>query len=373
MLTSHYRCSGNYHLFLYQLGLKQLPLSTVKDSRFRHVRYGYLVGLTGDQIAYAVQAAQDEQGVVLFMGEQEVCKADILPDNYSCTDEKMYIGFNHTNHLKLLGSALAITPSPKDCSVTVMFELKHHYFNSLREFVTEISEDVILKLVPKKKDFEYPFKKNNNFEHCKVLCSPDQFKALEAIVFSPSNGPPVLIAGPFGTGKTHTLATAAHALFHEAQLTSQFLRILVCTHHKRSASNFLEIFKGLHQHFPLNRRIKPFLICRNSEKEITNWQVKQFCITTKKVLHYIQHHPNRGRTNFLFVATCMSCSQLNEGLIKGFFTHVMIDEGAQMREPEAVASLCLANRNTKIVITGDHLQVMYLVAVATLCLHMQHL
>ena len=34
-----------------------------------------------------------------------------------------------------------------------------------------------------------------------------------------------------------------------------------------------------------------------------------------------------------------------------------MDEGAQAREPEAVAPLCLATKNTKIVIAGDQFQV----------------
>ena len=39
------------------------------------------------------------------------------------------------------------------------------------------------------------------------------------------------------------------------------------------------------------------------------------------------------------------------------FTHILIDEGAQCREPEAIAPLCLADENSKIVVTGDRLQV----------------
>ena len=41
----------------------------------------------------------------------------------------------------------------------------------------------------------------------------------------------------------------------------------------------------------------------------------------------------------------------------GFFTHILMDEGAQAREPEAVAPLCLATKDTKIVIAGDSSQV----------------
>lgn len=334
-------------------------MSIIKwNSKYQHVRYGYLVGLNGDQIAYAVQAAQDMKGVVLLTTDlkEKICTADILPENYSHIDEKMYIGFDRDNHLKLLNSPLAISASPKDCQVSVRFELKHHYFNSLRKFVLTLPEAVIHRLMPHKTDFVKQFKCHQYLEICRNLCSPDQFMALESITFSPSSGPPVLIVGPFGTGKTHTLAIATHVLYHEAQLTNQSIRILVCTHHKRSTDNFLEIFKDCHKHFPLNRNVETFLI-RDYGSETTSWQVKQFCISSTQILYNISHHPNKGHTNFLLVTTCMSCSRLST--LKEFFTHIMIDEGAQMREPEIIAPLCLADKNTKIIITGDHNQVCF--------------
>ena len=44
---------------------------------------------------------------------------------------------------------------------------------------------------------------------------------------------------------------------------------------------------------------------------------------------------------------------------KGHFTHILLDEGAQSREPESIAPLCLADIDTKIIIVGDHKQVYY--------------
>ena len=41
----------------------------------------------------------------------------------------------------------------------------------------------------------------------------------------------------------------------------------------------------------------------------------------------------------------------------GFFTHILIDEAAQALEPEALIPLALAGPNTKVVFTGDHMQV----------------
>lgn len=337
--------------------MKQLPQFIEKNSRFRHVRYGYLRGLNGDEIAYAVQAAQAKGGVIIFHGKQEICRADILYDNYSHAEEIMYIGFDHENHTKLLSFSLNITSSPKECLATVKFELKHSYFNSLRKFVSEVGDDVVQKFLPLKQDFMCYSDKNRLYEQFVGMCSPDQFKALKAIAFSPVSGPPVLIEGPFGTGKTHTLAIGAHALFHEARLTSQVVRILVCSHHNQSPANFMEIFIRLRRHFPLNGMIKAILI---DEDNRTNYMPDRQCYTckSKEFLRYIQsqHFSRNVISNIIVVSTCMSSAHLSQDF-HGFFTHVMIDEGAQMREPEAIASLRLANRNTKIIITGDHLQV----------------
>ena len=41
----------------------------------------------------------------------------------------------------------------------------------------------------------------------------------------------------------------------------------------------------------------------------------------------------------------------------GFFTHILMDEAAQALEPEALIPLALAGPNTKVVFTGDHMQV----------------
>ena len=359
-----YRCDGEYTLYLHQVGLKQLPHSVSKDPKFQHVRFGFLDGLNGDKIAYAVQAAQSWKGVILYYKGFEICRADILSENYTQTDEKMYIGLDRRNDFNLQHSELHIPPSPTSCVVTVKFKLKYSYFNSLRKFLTNITEDVISKLIPKREDFDVDLRAlDQHFEHCKPLCSSDQFEALMAIAHAPSRGPPILIEGPFGTGKTHILAVAVHSLFHDGILTNRFSGILVCTHHKRSTDNFLEIFSTLIRHFSLSRNVEVFLV-RDYGTETTSRKVKKYCISSEKVIHHIQTHPNIKHTNFLLVTTCMSCSKLDT--LQGLFTHIMVDEGAQMREPEAIAPLCLADGNTKIVITGDHQQVC-IESTCTLC------
>lgn len=60
------------------------------------------------------------------------------------------------------------------------------------------------------------------------------------------------------------------------------------------------------------------------------------------------------------VITTLATSQhlLQLQLNHGFFTHILVDEAAQALEPEALTPLVLAGPNTKVVLTGDHMQVM---------------
>ncbi len=45
-------------------------------------------------------------------------------------------------------------------------------------------------------------------------------------------------------------------------------------------------------------------------------------------------------------------------LFTGYFSHILLDEAAQAIECEAIMPLALANEKTRIVLAGDHMQVM---------------
>ena len=63
----------------------------------------------------------------------------------------------------------------------------------------------------------------------------------------------------------------------------------------------------------------------------------------------------RHRVVITTLATSKHLLQLN--LNHGFFSHILVDEAAQALEPEALTPLVLAGPNTKVVFTGDHMQV----------------
>lgn len=324
-----------------------------RESDFRHVRYGY-IGLSGDQIAYAVQAAQDKEGVTLTYNGDTVCTADILAENYSHVEEKLYIGFDRDGVTKLNHSECPLTQGPSKLTVHISFKLKHSYFNNLQKSLDRLHSDIIQRLTPDVHSFIA--NQPNVRMHLQMvyrpyerLCSPDQLDALKAITLCPSGGPPVLIAGPFGTGKTHVLAVATHFLFN--QPAPPFVRILVCTQQRVSADNFLETFLSLQQR--LNIGYTDAFVVR--EYGYHNPKLKRYYKSVQGVQSHIRWAQHQKR--LLLITTCLTAPRLVSFLQRDFFTHILIDEGAQMREPEAVAPLCLAGHNTMVVIAGDHHQV----------------
>lgn len=71
---------------------------------------------------------------------------------------------------------------------------------------------------------------------------------------------------------------------------------------------------------------------------------EQFCLPTREQID--QHR--------IVLTTCMTSRDL--GLPPGYFTHILIDEAAQMLECEALVPLSLATLRTLIVLAGDHMQ-----------------
>ena len=353
VLCSTFRCNGHYILVLYQAGFKP-PWIKVQP---RQKRFGYLQGLDGDEIAYATQASE---AAFIILEQRIEIAADILSENFRHTDKNLYIAFNDSSE-KALRQALAVTNQPYEKSVEVQFELKHLYFDNLHRAIESLSPEVIAKLVPEPTDFKpdiaiqrIPFPKYPNLKLDDDLPA-DQFKALRVAAFTHCDAPPVLITGPFGAGKTRLLASATYFFLQEGKRNQQVTRVLVCAHHQASADTFLECYFGLmvtdddHPWRVNLTRLTSKSYHQRSDKYSQWYQtISEF---KKKVSYYAK------QKWLLIITTFLTSLNLREVFSSGFFTHILMDEGAQAREPEAVASFCLATKDTKIVIAGDPVQV----------------
>nr|CAD7592664.1 unnamed protein product [Timema genevievae] len=166
--------------------------------------------------------------------------------------------------------------------------------------------------------------------------------------------PPILIIGPFGTGKTYTLAQAIKQL-----LLQPDTRVLVCTHSNSAADLYIKDY--LHPYVEAGHsEARPLRIYYHKRWVATvNHLVQKYCLVdliggvkTFRVptLEDVLKH----RVIVVTLSISMYLSTL--GLPKGHFSHILLDEAAQAMECEAIMPLALANEDTRIVLAGDHMQ-----------------
>ena len=336
------RCDGKYTLCLLKAG--QTPEEVKIDVKPYHHRIGYIKEMGCDEVSYATQSARN---AVIEVGEYSV-QCDILQENMWHAEERLYVGFQKKVlpmlFPKLKDSFTLTEPLP------VHFRLKFSYFRSLKESIRSLKEEVISCILPSSASFIpteafdsatlAPFEK---------YCSSDQFEALSVVASAPASGPPVLIAGPFGTGKTRVLAIAAHCFFQESVSKKKRLAILVCTQQHTSADAYLAMYNEL----------------AIQEEELTIFRLvpkhtprkSKYTKTVDKFKEDMGRNSFRSLQRYLIITTCLTAKQIADILPSWFFTHIFLDEGAQMREPEAVAPLSMATPSTKLVIAGDRYQV----------------
>ncbi|KAK0154506.1 Helicase with zinc finger domain 2 [Merluccius polli] len=163
---------------------------------------------------------------------------------------------------------------------------------------------------------------------------------------------PLLIYGPFGTGKTFTLATAARELTRDPKN-----KVLICTYTNSSADLYVKdhfhsfIIKG-------NCGIKPIRIkSKHSSLRATDETTLKYCLLSKSRTYFLRPTKNELDSHKIVITTSMTAKRFHDlNLPKGYFTHILIDEASQMLECEALIPLGLAGPSTRVVLAGDHMQ-----------------
>lgn len=166
--------------------------------------------------------------------------------------------------------------------------------------------------------------------------------------------PPILIIGPFGTGKTYTLAQAIKQLLIQSDT-----KILICTHSNSAADLYIKDY--LHPYVEAgHEEARPLRVYYHKRWVATvNQTVQKYCLIELNggvknfrvpTLEDIMKH------RIVVVTLSISMYLSTMGLPKGHFTHILLDEAAQAMECEAIMPLALADQNTRIVLAGDHMQ-----------------
>ena len=236
--------------------------------------------------------------------------------------------------------------NPLPRKIYAHFEINHKYFYRLHKAIDSLSPAVVDKLLPKEspRGVSDPKQYQRAIKHF-TLDEEYQMSALKGMISSNPNLP-YLVLGPFGTGKTHVLAAAVSVLFR-----NHHNHILVCTHQNQCADS---IYRSLQE------------LSGNVAKHAIR------LVPTMEAARQVRIHDG----GCIILMRDVSASILNENAVvvttfqtalnlKGLespgnsleFTHILIDEGAQSREPEAIGALAIATKYTKIVIVGDNKQV----------------
>ena len=328
------------------------------------MRYGYFSNLSADQIAYATQSSEGAF-IVSRDGKYKV-EIEILRENYEHCDEKMYIALKDDDKTNFFLGRISGLFSIKNQifvkNLATKFEVKHYYFRGLREAVAMIKPEIIARILPSIQDFLYfPVISDRDLDRLllRIPCGlgidqDEQRKALSTILSSDSKSPPVIVNGSFGTGKTRLLAITTRCLVEQGRRRNKPVRVLICAHHQSSVDHYIEQYFGpmtKHEHHPwrvkLIRLTSKWYYNRNSQFQ---WYYKK----RDKYVHLYQHI---SPDYFVVVTTFSTARSLSSIHDAGFFTHILLDEGSQTREPENIAPLCLAAPDTKIVLAGDSCQV----------------
>ncbi|XP_019859428.1 PREDICTED: probable helicase with zinc finger domain [Amphimedon queenslandica] len=352
------KCDGvDYKLTIYDP--KKVPPFLTQNS-FHKYRYGYISGLSDDKIEYATQAS-DNVTISQPDSSTRLCIAFKHHYNFNHLENRMYIVADHPSNS--LFEAIKNGTEVKDGSeirISAEFTVKYSYFDHLHHAVVKASEHVLKCLLPDVFSFVDPFLRfqpqHSDFRYMK-LDKKHQLEALEMIAFeSPSIGkppPPVILYGPFGTGKTRILARAAYEVMMNGVNKNKCTRILISAHHEISITTFITAYFGV-----IEKKIRPLPF-----KVILITKQKNYGVYADMYMTPDEFSKKSAdistMPHVIIIATYTTSLKLHQYLCspEGFFTHLFLDEAAQVREPEAITPLALATKDAKIVLAGDTQQV----------------
>ena len=268
------------------------------------------------------------------------------------------IGLTKTECEKLKNVHFYNSVEPFTFTAKVEFKFQHFHFDKVHTSLDLLPDNIIQRLNPTMEDLNCykqgksvkVFPPGHNRDRM-VLDKLLQVTALYTILQSPPTLP-VLILGPFGTGKTRVLARAAYELLKKRH------RVLICAYQQASVDAFLEYFGEIK-----TNRARPWGV--NFVRVVPNESMKTKSEVRKKYRRFVKTKAELSQQdlemNRLVITTFSTSAALHQKLPqdkkRGFFTDILLDEAAQIREPETVIPLCLAGPQTRIVIAGDHCQV----------------
>ena len=321
------------------------------------IHHGYISAdhLDGDKIAYIEQACEREGNLVItYNGKDYRATMVISQSHYK----------ERTISICMPKQAARQLYSPQPICVEVKFELKYSYFNRLHKAIDLLSIETLNRLLPTNASFFPKLRTvDSNLPLAKMYhkyftLEYGQREALKMIVHAEPKAP-VIVAGSFGTGKTRIIAQAAFQILTMNRFRHQphqRPRVLVCAHHQASANSFLAKYFGQMKEEDNLRGIRIARMIEFKRINDVKRKYQKYCMTINQVTEELTKIQLVISTFGIALHLAEKLKQ-NGQLDRDWFTHILIDEGAQTREPETIAPLSLCGPKTVIAIVGDHRQV----------------
>ncbi|WVZ55292.1 hypothetical protein U9M48_005971, partial [Paspalum notatum var. saurae] len=162
--------------------------------------------------------------------------------------------------------------------------------------------------------------------------------------------PPYVIYGPPGTGKTMTIIEAVLQLYTAKKRAN----ILICAASNTAADHILE--KLLHASYLIRPNDIFRLNAQSRQYEDVNADFIRFCFFEDRIF---KCPPLQALLQYKIVISTYTSSYLlqAEGIRRGHFSHIFLDEAGQASEPEAMVPLSgFCGRDTVVVLAGDPMQ-----------------
>ena len=325
--------------------------------RNQYAMVGYVVMKNPDSAKYVMQTSQT---ITLVLTDREIVEADVISLLSSSkvgyflklNMKDVPIALNDINAAIFKAYCIGHQRGISRPITRIKAKFNHKNFQSLHQVLDNIPQVIIQKLFPSVSDAKKIMKGKSDYDS-KDMQSPFKTDNLqsEAIfcMLSVSAKTPFLLLGPFGTGKTHVLACATAAIVSDPST-----RVLIATHHDESANNFISKYFGtIGSTKTLPPTVAPFRIVTKMMNDDMENKQYFFKFNDPMITKELLNERRIVVTTFLTVLHFASAKRVP----RGYFTHILIDEGTQTCEPETIAPLIFADERTKVIISGDHLQV----------------
>ena len=350
MNVSFFYSNGQYNLTV----LNSIPTWFESIAYAEYVAY---IDIDSDKIELVLEESERIHLINAADG-RDICNAKIAPQNFKNIKPVLYLLLSRSDVDKLRNFPYTQVENGLLFNVKVIFEPKRSYYDSLLKVITQIPNFTIEKILPSlPRVLQLPTTHTRNISNvCEIeaLTVNDEYRVrlLRDMLRSPPDIP-IIISGPAGTGKTRLLARATYEFVMNGLSSSSPTRILICTHNSFRAKAYMEQY--LIPAFQGKNEVQIVRVMRQSKKEEEVFNN----------VHYVEYANLKiidtlAQVKSVVVVTTFMTSLKIVNQIKSkdfYFTHIILDEAALVREPVAIAPLCLGNKDTKIIMAGDVKQV----------------